>query len=258
MDRIIINTAEEFPHLPKAPIVESVIDIRSVAATTFDEEALRAAVEPRLPGYHFLDAPREFRQEFRVGVGVAPEQNFQDLGLKGLRFQNEDQKQIVQFNRDGYVFSRLEPYRNWAEFVGEGLHHWQSYREVAQPGEVNRIGLRFINRIQLPVNEVRFEDYVQPAPVPPRGLELPFHGYMHQETLAVPGYNYAINVVRTIQLPQPDSTTGLGLILDIDVFTTHGFDLDEGRVIQCLQEMRWLKDKVFFGSVTPKALELFQ
>lgn len=258
MDRIIINTAEVFPHLPKAPIVESVIDIRCMATTAFEEDTLRTAVEPRLTGYHFLDAPREFRQEFRMGVGVPTEQNFQDLGLKGLRFQSDDQKQIVQFNRDGFSFSRLEPYRVWTEFVEEGLQLWGLYREIARPIEVNRIGLRFINRIIMPESEGRFEDYIQPAPVPPRDLNLPFHGYMHQETLAVPGHNYAINVIRTIQLPQPDSSTGIGLILDIDVFTTQGFDLDESRVIQSLQEMRWLKDKTFFGSVTSKALELFQ
>lgn len=258
MERLIIDTAESFPHLNRAPIIESVIDIRALATTTFEEEALRTALAPRLQGYRFLVAPREFRQEFRMEMGGPAEQNFQDLGLKGLHFQSDDQKQIVQFNRDGFVFSRLEPYRDWTSFVDEGMSLWRLFDEIARPVEIHRIGLRFINRIQLPVGESRFGDYIQPAPVPPRDLALPFHGFLHQETLAVPGCNYAINVVRAIQPPPAEGAAGIGLILDIDVFTTQGFDHDVNRVIQSLQEMRWLKDKTFFGCITPNALELFQ
>jgi uncharacterized protein (TIGR04255 family) len=51
---------------------------------------------------------------------------------------------------------------------------------------------------------------------------------------------------------------GTGLILDIDVFTTQGFDLDESILGRRLLEMRWLKNKVFFGSITGKALQMFR
>jgi uncharacterized protein (TIGR04255 family) len=256
--RLVINLAEEFRHLPRAPIVEAVIDIRSHAAGTFEEAAVRQFLEPRLDGYEYLDTQRAVQHELTFEVTKPPRQMFKDLGLKGLRFRSADQKSIAQFNRDGFIHSRLEPYSDWTSFSGEGLRLWEIFKELAQPVEINRIGLRFISRIELPLSVARLDDYIKPAPETPRDLELPFVGFMHHDTLAVPGYPYAINLIRTIQPPQAETRANSGLILDIDVFTTQGLEIEGTGLARILEEMRWLKNKAFFGSVTEKALEAFQ
>lgn len=124
--------------------------------------------------------------------------------------------------------------------------------------EVHRIGLRYVNRIQLPPDDPRFEDYLAPAPAPPPGLDVPFYGFLHQDMLAVPGHPYAINVIRTMQPPGAPGVQGFGLILEIDTFTTQEFELDRTVLEDRLLEMRWLKNKLFFGSVTSTAMKLFQ
>ena len=163
-----------------------------------------------------------------------------------------------QFNRDGFVFSRLEPYPDWSSFSDEGLSLWRIFKEIAQPVQINRAGLRFINRIELPPENPRLDEYIKSAPEPPQNLDLPFLGFMHHETLAVPEHPYAINLIRTIQPPQGETGKGMGLIFDIDVFTIKPLDLDETGLARILEEMRWLKNKVFFGSITEKALGGFQ
>jgi uncharacterized protein (TIGR04255 family) len=258
MKKFEINLAEKFLHLPRAPIVESVIDIRSHTTVAFEEENIRAAVSLRLIGYSYLDSPRAIQHEMKIERDKPPLQTTRDLGLMGLRFQSDDKKQIVQFNRDGFVFSRLEPYTDWESFAGEGLNIWKIFKEIMQPAEINRIGLRFINRIELPLDELQLDEYIKPAPESPRNLDLPFIGFMHHDTLAVPGYPYNVNLVRTIQPPQAESGKGAGLIIDIDVFTTSGVGLDETGITHALEEMRWLKNKAFFGSVTEKILEDFR
>ena len=260
MTELVINIEEKFEHLPRAPIAEAVIDIRARAAAVLEEGALKPLLEAKLAGYQFLDSQREIEIQHEVrAVGDAPPSSvIRDLGWKGLLFRSADERHIVQFNRNGFVFSRLDPYDTWQRLHDEGMRLWKEYVVIAQPIEIHRIGLRYINRIQLPPNELRFEDYLEPAPVPPRALDLPFHGFMHQDTLGVPGYPYAMNIIRTIQPPAVQGGAGFGLILDIDVFTTQGFELDEATLERRLLEMRWLKNKVFFGSVTPKARTLFQ
>ena len=47
----------------------------------------------------------------------------------------------------------------------------------------------------------------------------------------------------------------IGLILDIDVFMQNPFEYDETRIKKCLEEMRWVKNKVFFGSLTDKIIK---
>lgn len=258
MTKLTINISERFQHLPRAPIVEAVIDIRARAVTALEEALVKPQLEAKLSGYQFLGSQREIEHGFTLEGDKPPGLMIRDLGWKGLRFQSADKKHIAQFNRDGFVFSRLEPYESWEQLYEEGMRLWSVYIELAQPVEVHRIGLRYINRIQLPPDELRYEDYLEPAPMPPKGLDVPFHGFLHQDTIAVSGHPYAINVIRTIQPPGAPGIQGLGLILDIDAFTTQGFELDEALLEQRLLEMRWLKNKVFFGSVTPNALKLLQ
>ena len=258
LQAIHIRTDEQFENLPRAPIVEAVIEIRSRATQTLEESPFRSTLEPRLAGYGFLDSLRGFYGEVKLEGGRAPTQKVGDLGWMGLRFRSMDGKHIAQFKLDGFVFSRLEPYLTWAALESESKRLWNIYKGLARPVEIQRLGLRFINRVKLPPGELLFEDYIQPAPSSPHGLDLPFHGFMHKDTLAVPGYPYGINVIRTTQQLTGGVDGGVALILDIDVFTTHGFELDDSVLERRLSEMRWLKNKVFFGSITEKAFEMFR
>ncbi len=253
-----IDLMEPFPLLAHAPIVEAVIDIRARAESAWEESTISQQLKPRLADYPSVVSQSEVRQEFKLGPGKPPEATTQDLGWKGLRFQSADQRHIAQFNRDGFVFSRLHPYESWEQLNREAMRLWEFYAEMARPTEAQRIGLRFINRIELSPQELRLEDYIQPAPEPPRDLDLPFLSFLHHDMLAVPGHPYAINVIRTIQPAQSPGTEGAAVILDIDVFTLRAVELREEVLKQRLAEMRWLKNKVFFGSVTQKALGRFQ
>ena len=175
------------------------------------------------------------------------------MGWRGLRCESADRLHVAQFNRDGFAFSRLAPYESWNQFQQEGLRLWQLHRELVQPAEVQRLGLRFINRIVIPQEGPRLEDYLEAPPKLPRDVDLPVAGFLHHDTLTVPGHEYGINFIQTVQPPQGPDTGGL--ILDIDVFTTRPFSVDQDALERHLSEMRWLKNKVFFGSITRRVLE---
>ncbi len=254
LQAVDIRVDDKFETLPHAPIVEAVIEIRARASEALDETSLRTKIEPKLVGYVFLDSLREYQGEVKFEGGKLSSQEVQDIGWKGVRFRSTDEKHIAQFNRDGFVFSRLEPYTTWEQLESEGRRLWEIYKDLAQTAEIHRLGLRYINRFTIPPGELLFEEYIQPAPTSPHGLELPFHGFMHKDTLAVPGHAYGINLIRTIQ----QLNGGVALILDIDVFTTQAFDLNNTVLARRLLEMRWLKNKSFFGSITEKALKMFR
>jgi len=255
---IRIDLAEPFPHLPHAPIVEAVIDVRARAEVPWEEEAIQAQIKAQLPDYPQADSRRDFRHELKMAPGQEPQQTLLDLGWKGLRLRSSDKPHIAQFNRDGFVFSRLPPYESWEQLVGEGMRLWGIHREIARPAEVQRLGLRFINRILLPPRYTEFEDYLKAPPKVPDGLDLPFHSFFHNETLAVTGHPYAINTIRTIQRPQPSEQDRVGIILDNDVFTVEPFEFQQEILESRLTEMRWLKNKAFFGIISEKALATFQ
>ena len=253
-----INLEESFAHLEHAPIVEAVLDLRAQATVSLEEKSFRAKLEETLHGYEYMDSRREYKSELKIEKGILSTPNIEDFGWKGLRFRSKDQKNIVQFNRNGLVFSRLEPYVDWQRFEGEALRLWGIYNQIAKPNEFQRIGLRFINRIKSPSSEVQFEKYFQGKIEPPSGLDLPYQGFMYQDTLNAPDHQLSINIIRTIQQPGSSPDNLLALILDIDVFSTEPSSMDLDSLKLRLNEMRWLKNKAFFGTVTDIVLQSFK
>lgn len=251
-----IDLTESFPQLSRAPIVEAIIGVTARAISTWEESAITEQFKRRLPEYPNIQSHREIRHEFKMAFDAKPEQAFQDMGWLGLRCESEDKLQVAQFNRDGFSFSRLKPYQSWEQFYQEGLRLWGLYNEIAQPSDMQRIGLRFINRIEFSQDKVELEDFLQNPPKPPRGMDVPFAGFLQHNTLAVSGYPYGINLIQTMQQSQGVDAL-LGVILDIDVFTTEPIDNQE-LIGQNLVKMRWLKNKAFFGSITSKTLEMIK
>lgn len=257
MPTIDINVDEPFPTLRHPPSVEAVIDIRVVPATPPTEDSLRNYVQSKFGDYRFWDSQKEIQFQFQFGLAPAsaqaPNQTTRE-GWKGVRFRSNDQKYIAQFNRDGFILSRLRPYESWPQLLHEAVRLWAGYAEFVKPVQIVRIGLRYVNVIQMPAGESQFGNYLKVVPAVPEGLDWQIVGFMHQDALTVPDYPYAVNVIKTVQPPNP----GYSLILDIDVSTTEPFECNDSMLNQRLTEMRWLKNKVFFGSIQPKSERLFK
>ena len=245
-----IDLKEKFPHLSKAPIVEAVIDIRVVPLVKWDETGLQAELKQRLPDFPKVETLREARVQI-VPPGQPGKPAFEDVGCVGLKLHSNDNLHIVQFNKGAFVFSRLKPYADWGKFSQEALRLWAIYCELLKPTEVRRIGLRFINRIAIKQTTIELSDYYKYPPESLKGLNWPLAGYLHHDVMQVPETVYSVNVIKTVQ----NIPGEIGLLLDIDVFMPSQFAYNELRIIECLEEMRWVKNKIFFGSLTEKLIQ---
>lgn len=252
-----IDLTEAFPTLRNAPIVEAAIEVRARAAAPWQAEPVSASLQGALFDYPRVKLLRRTEEKVIVGPGQSPQHEVKDLGWAGLQLSTNDQKQVVLFDRDRFSFSRLSPYESWSRFEAEAMRLWELHVQLAEPSDSQRIGLRFINRFGVPSQRFEVRDYLVTAPAPPTDLPLPVVNFLHRDTLAAPGYPYSINVVRTMQPPSASGGT-FQLILDIDVFTRQPSALSKADLRRTLAEMRWLKNRVFFGSITSKARSLFE
>ncbi len=229
-DELKIDTVEEFPHLANAPIVEAALEIRARAEAQWDERLILEQLKSRLPEYPVTLAQHAFQHQFQFGPNQPIKGNSQDLGLKGFRLQSKDNLQIVQFNRDGFVFSKLQPYKSWQQFSDE------AFRLILS-------------------KEKNLDYYLVAPPATPPGLSFPFAGFLHHDSFAIPSRPYLVNVVKTIQPQQNGGQPEPALIFDIDVFSEQPFELTDEVMRERIVEMRWLKNKFFFGNITSQALE---
>jgi len=250
------DISEKFPHLRAAPIVEAVIQWQARATHWQNEDDLRSQLSEVLPEYPEC-RPQQLLELHAESGSDGSETRIRREKWHGFRLVSQDKLSIVQFTRDGIAFSRLTPYENWEVFVAEAWRLWRIFVDEAKPSELQRLGVRFINRILLK----RAEDLQAILSSPPECLEavgLPTVGFLYQSRHSVPGTTMEINVVRTIQPPAPDRMEGHGLILDIDVGTSQPQACDDAILQEQLEAMHWLKNKVFFNLVTQDAIGRFE
>lgn len=250
-----IDLSEQFAHLDSSPLVEAVIHWAARAGTPFEEEALRQTLIDRLPQYPRIRSQR-WRQFESVLATDGTARQALDEGWDGFRLTSDDQLFVVQFTRNGLVFSRMAPYHNWEDFSEAAVNLWKLYREIAEPPEVQRLGVRFINRI--PIQRVaQVKRYLSQPPKCLEGMGLPSEHFMYQSTHRVPDEPYGINITRTVPPAEMMADGTMTLIVDIDAFTRGSFGISEQESRDHLARLRWLKDKAFFSLVTGRALKEF-
>lgn len=247
-----IDLSESFEHLPDAPIVEAVIHWRARAEKKIEPDALLDQLKDRLPEY-----PNHQRQR-EIGVGAEIGADGPSLRQRhtwhGYRFESADKLYVAQFTRNGFVFSRLKPYQDWEKFQAEAQRLWCIYRELAEPSEIQRLGVRFINLIPVKPNEVA--SLLTLPPRSPQSLKLPIDTFLHQTKFNIPDHPYELNVVQTIQPPAPPERESFGLILDLDVCTTRPISFED--IDNRLLQMQWVKNKAFFSLIKKPALKRFR
>jgi len=251
-----VDLNESFPRLARPPIVEAVIHWQARAQKVVDADQLRPLLAERLPNYPQIVPIQQFDLLARLESADAdPIVEHHHSGKVGLRLTSADGRDIIQFTRDGLVFSRTHSYDHWEPFTATAKTAWQVFEEIAAPIETQRLGVRFINHISGAVPEILHE-YLCHPPTCPSGL--PLKEFVYQSTFAVPGYPFDIRVIKLMQPSMPEVQQSSGLFLDIDVFSTKAIPNDTAAVDESLATMRWLKNKVFFTLLTEGTIQSFQ
>ena len=250
LEALNIDFNEKFPHLPKAPITEAVIEIRGKASLPWDEKTILEKLKTELPDYPKQKSGRV--QQFEVNPEKEQKVIVRDLGWQGLDITSTDQKYISKFNMNFFSLSRLAPYENWDRFKDEMKRLWNIHYKLAVPLEIQRLGVRFINRIEIPDESVHLRDYFQGFSSGIPAIKLDLNGFLHHDIFTVPNYSYMMNIIKTIQPKTP--TNNRALILDIDVFTQQPIEANDDIIDKKLSDLHWLKNKIFFSIITPQLI----
>jgi uncharacterized protein (TIGR04255 family) len=183
-----------------------------------------------------------------------PSSTFGGIGSQhGLRFNSEDGLHAVQFNRDGFVFSRLGKYRSWELFREECKKPWDIYLAVSGVRDIVSYGVRYINKLRLPLMQ-NFEEYINIYPHLPDGIPKMIHGCFMRLELAVSAPAGQL-VHQQILLP-PEEPEFSPLILDND-FRFPALGLTANEIWEQLDQVRLVKDHYFDVFTTPKMKETF-
>jgi uncharacterized protein (TIGR04255 family) len=236
----------------KAPITEALIDIRvelpaSVSLQRLED--LHNSVEAKYPR---KKGRVQVQGQFSVGnqLGASATQT-----QTGFLFETEDGKQIIQARVDGFTFSRLKPYGNWADLRDEARRLWQIYREAVNPVSIVRVAVRYINQIDIPSQSVDYKHYFRTTPEVSPVLPQALSSFFMQ--LQFPQIDFGGALILTQAALPAVNPQVASVILDLDVFKEQTKLVSDDDVWELLETLRNRKNEFFEGCITDRTRELF-
>lgn len=146
--------------------------------------------------------------------------------LEGLKLTSPDDRTIVSVMPHRVIVSRLSPYLGWANFNPLVELVFDSFSSIVQPRSVTRLGLRYVNSINIPQKDVDprefFNFFVHVDPALPAsygqtiaGAHFVFPSEGCQDILRI--------TLRDVQDPQHSDC--IPFILDFDYFSASPMQL---------------------------------
>ena len=214
-------------------------------------------------GSEYSGKPREQKAvqvELQV-QGGRPSNLQYDEGLAKVQLVTTDGKRMVGVGRDALSIHMLHPYQNphnpdrsgWDEFKRRISAALDAYWKVAEPIGVNRIGVRYINKIVVPQRTARVEEYLRCAL--PEVSELPdnLRTFVSRVEYIYDDRVHLVLSQGLISAPLDH----IGFILDLDVIWQGTEMMVQDEVLEKVSDLRILERTAFETVITDKARELF-
>ena len=235
------------------PIIEAVCEFRFTQDTHWDIA---------IPGlfYEQVKDPfskREQRVVQEVEITSGPQGLQQQVRLvERILMFAEDRKTLVQLGPRLLVINSLKPYPTWRGFKPYIERAWKGLQDIVEVKVLERIGLRYINRIELPTQSAKLGEYFEFYPfISPR---------LPQDLVSfIAGGEFAYADGRDhcrVQLtPAPGATNEkVAILLDIDYFLVRRSGVEVSRALDWVEEAHSRVEEVFESCITDRLRELFE
>jgi uncharacterized protein (TIGR04255 family) len=243
------------PGYKRAPITEAVIEIRFTNPVTVKkldkiykkfstsylhhQDVKNIKVDLRLPGHQTGIPKAEFDQEL------------------GHRLSTTDMTELLVLWPSAFVVSQLAPYPGWDVFFQRFVRDWKIWKRSMGHPSVARIGVRYINRIDIPISGpiVEYEKFINVYPKLPDVLG-PVNAYGVQAVLPIVDIGCKLTLNSAIVAsPILDHAS---FVVDQDISKEVDAPQSDNAIYELLSEIRKRKNIIFEACITDSARELFQ
>jgi len=244
-------------HLKNAPITEALIDIRVKLPDEFEIsqfEPIKKEIENQYP---IFEEQRSFKHSHAFKEGKPKNFSFEDMGVQGFFFKTADKIKIAQFRLDGFTFNHLKPYSDWETIFEEARRLWTLYKEITSLELITRLAVRYINHLKLPLPIDNFADFFTAPPTVPEGLPQSLIKFQSRNVIIEPENQIIANITQASDEKGSDSQN-LNVILDIDTLKNVNYRAENKQMWDIFENLRKMKNDIFFKSLTEKTVRLFE
>jgi uncharacterized protein (TIGR04255 family) len=199
----------------RAPIVEVILQLDFAGAPTSPNE-LAAFTVDLAQTYPTRDELRGFEAQIQFGPQGMQAVTTQQAPPSGYQLKDAKSHRLVRAFPTAISFHEIQPYQGWASFIGEAHQVFGVYLRRVPRTELSRIGLRYINRIDLPLDAGEIRSWVRSAPDIPEGLPQLVSSYSSEMAMPQPDLPGVTAVMRQALLI-PDSPLSIPVVVDIEM-----------------------------------------
>lgn len=242
--------------LARSPLQEALIDIRVLASDGVTGNQFAQMHEHLANEYPTLETQVAIEGELHLQPDATVGHSASS-SILGVLMRSVDGAQVAQFRMDGFSFSRLAPYTTWEEVFPEAMRLWAMYLSSAMPEAITRVAVRYINDIHFPV-PLELDDVLTAPPTAPPALGPDIVSFLGRITLNDREAETFVTIAQTLGRATREGEASV--ILDIDAF--RNLDRlppeDVGELHSIFNQLRSLKNKAFFESITEAAAGRFE
>lgn len=240
-------------HLANAPIVEALIDFRVLPQAQIAVDELGNLSAEVGSEYSKREQINVFSTRLDFNEGRSPQAAAAHSKVGWLY---KSQNQVAQFRLDGFTFSRLEPYTTWEAVFEEALRLWSVYAKKAQPAQISRIAVRYINRMKIQ-GPATLKTYLTAPPELPEPSTQSLRDFLYRIHVTDSKHRASAAVIQALE-PQVEPSS-ISLLLDIDAYRDRlTLNPNDPSIPEMFKSLRQLKNEIFFACITEETVELYQ
>ena len=249
------SAADRWERFPDPPIVEAILFIEVLPPLDLTKDAIRRIADlvgDTLPRHERLE---QTTADFAFGSD--------GLTVRGIerdrdqhRFIAEDGQRLLQLRHQGIAFNMFAPYPGWERFRSGAQETWRAVEGVFPIEHIARIGVRYVNRINLPDEELSLGEFLNTAPTVPSTISTSLAGFFLR--LLIPDPASQARAIMRVGIEPPSSQRVNQQVLTIDIDATLDGPIDSGEVWNLIDQLRDFKNRLFFESITDRTRELFR
>lgn len=244
------DARREYRH---APIIDAIIELRFVDTLSDDQ---KTKVAGKFASEYQI-SEEKVAQVINVAVSSQTVATTTSIADRIIKRTNAETGHIVQIGNQILNVGGGAPYEGWDSLFARFLAAWKVAKKSWGFRSIERVGVRFINRLDLRPNEagqVDYEDYLHLRIKLPKDFPV-IHGYNLMFELALADIKCGVTV--RSGAVEPAVPARASFLLDVDVWREIDLPQKESEVYALLAEMREGKNYLFETFITNKARELF-
>jgi uncharacterized protein (TIGR04255 family) len=237
------------------PITEAVIELRFATPIKASDIAEASADFGTL--YPQQQPITDLQVQLNLPSGQQAITTAHPIETHGRRLSTADQTQIVLIWPATFVFSQLAPYPGWDAFFERFRRDWSLWKKALSYRKIKRIGVRYINRIDIPTTGpiMLHEDYLNIYPHVPAKFEA-LKAYSVVTQLLLPDIDCMLTLS---SLSSPSPLLGnAAFIVDQNIAKEGDPPQNDEGIYTLLNQIRAKKNEVFEACIKPRARELFK